>query len=355
MHRAKTFLFLTLFILTGVAHTQPLDDGLYATIYMGNEQIVFRLLHREAPMTVANFVGLAEGTITNVAFDKGRPFFDGSSFDRVVPGHVIQGGVPNSKKANAAGYSIPNEINKALSHNQPGMVGMANAGPHTNDNIFYITLGDRSYLDGDYTLFGRVICGHPENVAKDTRIDSIRITRVGSWAEAYQVDDAKLQRQISKVKRAVAEMAGNKAEFEAQYIAKTYPKTIKSASGWLYLVVEKGAGKKIEKLTTAKVRFTGTTPQGLAFMSDNQGETTWLDEGAPDGHFFKYIANQTKINPGLDEAILQMRKGARWIVILSPSFAYGNTGYYPKEKPGEKRFHFSPTTTLIYTVEVASK
>ena len=100
-------------------------------------------------MTVANFVGLAEGTIANSAFDPGRPFYDGSVYHRVVPGHVIQTGIPASDRARGPGYTFPNEIHARLSHNHAGALNMANSGPNTNSSQFCIMLGDRSYLDGD--------------------------------------------------------------------------------------------------------------------------------------------------------------------------------------------------------------
>ncbi|MCH7684453.1 MAG: peptidylprolyl isomerase, partial [Gemmatimonadetes bacterium] len=93
------------------------------------------------------------------AFPLGVPFFDGSRFQRVVPGHVIQGGGANSEVSTSSRTPIPNEIHPDLSHDHAGAVGMANGGPHTATNQFYITLGDRSYLDGDYAVFAEVVRG----------------------------------------------------------------------------------------------------------------------------------------------------------------------------------------------------
>ena len=86
------------------------------------------------PLTVANLVGLAEGTIANAAFHPGRPFFDGTIFHRVVPGHVIQTGIPQGGRARNTGYTFPNEIHARLNHGRAGMFDLANAGPHTNSS-----------------------------------------------------------------------------------------------------------------------------------------------------------------------------------------------------------------------------
>ena len=105
-----------------------LPDGLYAEIHTSKGTIVARLEPSKTPMTVANFVGLAEGTIANRAFDAGTPYYDGSVFHRVVPGHVIQAGAPdpNRSAARGPGYTFPNEIHADLSHDHAGALGMAN-------------------------------------------------------------------------------------------------------------------------------------------------------------------------------------------------------------------------------------
>jgi peptidylprolyl isomerase len=84
-------------------------DGIYAEIKTSKGLIVARLEADLTPMTVANFVGLAEGTIANGAFDPGRPFFDGTVYHRVVPGHVIQTGIPKSDRAKGPGYMFPRD------------------------------------------------------------------------------------------------------------------------------------------------------------------------------------------------------------------------------------------------------
>ncbi|RJQ57838.1 MAG: M28 family peptidase, partial [Stygiobacter sp.] len=135
-------------------------DGIYADITTASKgRITLALDYEHVPMTVANFVGLAEGTIKNDAIAEGNPYYSNIVWHRVVPTHVIQAGMPNpptgradtGKETEGPGYEFPNEIYSGLSHNKAGMLGMANAGPNTNGSQFYITLADRSYLDGNYT------------------------------------------------------------------------------------------------------------------------------------------------------------------------------------------------------------
>jgi len=178
-------------------------EGLYAELHTNKGLIVLSLAYEKTPMTVANFVGLAEGTLKNDALSEGVPYFDGSKFHRVVPGHVIQAGAPNTDGDNSLGYMFPNEIHPELSHNHAGILGMANGGPHTNGSQFYITLGDRSYLDGDYTVFGEVIEGMDVVFAiiQDDVIENIKIVRSGRIARQFSADTETFHNLMVQVQR----------------------------------------------------------------------------------------------------------------------------------------------------------
>ena len=112
------------------------------------DTFTIELLPQSAPETVNNFIFLAE-----------EGWFDGVTFHRVLPGFVAQTGDPTGTGAGTPGYFIPNEVDPELSHNQPGMVAMANSGVDRNGSQWYVTLGDVSRLDGGYTIFGRVTQG----------------------------------------------------------------------------------------------------------------------------------------------------------------------------------------------------
>ena len=176
-------------------------------------------------MTVANFVGLAEGTIANSAFDPGRPFFDGTVYHRVVPGHVIQTGIPQSDRAKGPGYTFPNEIDARLSHNHAGALNMANSGPNTNASQFCITLGDRSYLDGDFTVFGEVVEGMDVvmRIVQGDVVESVRIVRIGAKAQAFHPTTESFQAMVLAARQRVAEHVEKKRVAERDWIARNYP------------------------------------------------------------------------------------------------------------------------------------
>ncbi|MCA9949235.1 MAG: peptidylprolyl isomerase [Anaerolineales bacterium] len=143
-----------------------LEDGkrYTARVKMENgDEFLIELLPESAPETVNSFVFLAQ-----------EGWFDNVSFHRVIPGFVAQTGDPTGTGMGGPGYALPNEIDPDLTHAEKGMVAMANSGPDTNGSQWYVTLGDASFLDGGYTIFGRVIEGLDvvENItARDPSID----------------------------------------------------------------------------------------------------------------------------------------------------------------------------------------
>ncbi len=123
-------------------------------------RMVCKLYSQQAPATVANFVGLADGTKpwTNPVTKQkmvDKPLYNGTTFHRVIPGFMIQGGDPAGNGSGDPGYYVNDEISPDLSFDVPGRLAMANAGPNTNGSQFFITVAPQPSLDGHYTIFGQ--------------------------------------------------------------------------------------------------------------------------------------------------------------------------------------------------------
>jgi peptidyl-prolyl cis-trans isomerase A (cyclophilin A) len=137
--------------------------AVYADFVTSEGNFTIRLFDKEVPNTVANFVGLAEGTKewtdprTNQKSQ--QPYYDGIIFHRVIDGFMIQGGDPLGKGIGGPGYKFADEFHPSLRHSKPGILSMANAGPNTNGGQFFITLGPTPHLDNRHSVFGEVDSG----------------------------------------------------------------------------------------------------------------------------------------------------------------------------------------------------
>lgn len=177
-------------LLTSCSKTKSLDgypDGLYAVITTPKGQIVCKLSYKQVPMTVGNFVALAEGNMPNTHKGAGEPYFDGLTFHRVAPNFVIQGGDPLANGMGGPGYKFKDEFFPGLFHDKPGTLSMANAGPVTNGSQFFITHIATPHLNNRHSVFGYVVQGM-ETVNATQRgdvMESVRIYRNGSEAKAF--------------------------------------------------------------------------------------------------------------------------------------------------------------------------
>ena len=149
-----------------------------ATLHTNHGDIVINLFKDQAPKTVANFVGLAEGTKEYTDPESGRAttgnFYDGVIFHRVIDGFMIQGGDPLGTGTGGPGYTFADEFHPELQFNRPYLLAMANAGPGTNGSQFFITVGPTPHLNRKHTIFGEVA----DQASRDT-VDTIASVRTG--------------------------------------------------------------------------------------------------------------------------------------------------------------------------------
>ncbi|MBL7790259.1 MAG: peptidylprolyl isomerase [Chitinophagales bacterium] len=320
-------------ISTGVAPFEANKD-MIANIYTKKGIIKVGLEFVRAPMTVANFIGLAEGKMPNKHKPLGKPYYDGLKFHRVVENFMIQGGCPFGKGNGNPGYTFPDEFHEELSHDGPGILSMANSGKNTNGSQFFITHMKTEWLNGVHSIFGRVIEGQDvvNKITADDVIDSIRILR--NTSEAQNFDAVKVfngQKEIVNQK-ALAEL---KMKYEhhlaspmykafEEYAKKVYPQAVKTTSGLYYLKTTVTEDAQVAAGNIVKVHYKGMLTSGKVF-----------DESYSRKEPIQFPLGGGQVIAGWDEGIALLRKGEKATLIIPSYLAYGEKGVQGAIGPNE--------------------
>ena len=310
-----------------------MDNGIYAKISTPKGAITIKLEHEKAPMTVANFVGLAEGTVENTASEKGAPYYDGLTFHRVIADFMIQGGDPTGTGAGGPGYQFEDEIHPELTHDRPGTLSMANAGPATNGSQFFITHGPTSWLDGKHTVFGYVVEGQDtvDAVAQGDAMEKVEIIRVGADAEAWDAGSI-FTTARSKAEEAAKAAAEARAAAEADALKAYADGAQKTESGLMYLIKEEGNGPVPTVGQQVQVHYELKLVDGTVVDSSFQrGQPISINIGVG------------QVIPGWDEGILLLNEGAKATLVVPSDLGYG---------PAGAGGVIPPNATLIFDVEL---
>lgn len=328
-----------------------LPDGLYAEIETNKGTIIAELNYKKTPLTVANFVSLAEGKNTNVSENfKGKHFFDGLKFHRVISDFMIQTGDPLGTGSGDAGYKFSDEITD-LKHDGPGILSMANSGPGTNSSQFFITHKETPWLNGLHTVFGKVVQNGMEVVNKivqDDFIKSVKIIRNGKEAEAF--DAANVFEEQFKLK---AESAKKLKAPYVEMINNAKATGTKLASGLIYKIIQPGTGKKPSTGTEVNIEYAGFLEDGTLFDSSIKSvEEKFGKYNAQKDHQNGYspipfkIGTKEGLIPGFIEAIEQMSSGEKAVFVIPPQLGYGAQG------AGNV---IPPNATIIFELEMTEK
>jgi|Laugresu1bdmlbsd_1035121.scaffolds.fasta_scaffold05519_2 cyclophilin family peptidyl-prolyl cis-trans isomerase/FKBP-type peptidyl-prolyl cis-trans isomerase len=336
-------------------------DGLYALFETSKGDILIQLEMEKAPITVANFVALAEGTHPQAVAKKGEAFFDGLIFHRVIPQFMIQGGDPDGRGTGGPGYQFPDEFHPTLRHSGPGILSMANSGPGTNGSQFFITEIATPWLDDRHSVFGKVISGIEKvteiaNVERDPRdmpktpiTMKVKIIRQGKAAKEFdapKVFTEGVAGAQAKAAKAAEEAAAkgaaraadftwytnetvNSAEFEKKY-AEWVAKAESRADGLKVLVVTEGEGEPMVSGDEALVHYAGYLNNGKPFDSSvKEIAKAWGQynpQREPYEGFPVQCGNQGRVIKGWQEGLIGLKKGSHAKLIIPPALGYGEAG-----------------------------
>ncbi len=297
-----------------------LADGLYAKFETSKGEIITKLFYKKTPLTVCNFVSLAEGTKENNV-RKGKPYYDGLNFHRVIPNFMIQGGCPEGSGRGNPGYSFADEIDSTLKHNKPGILSMANSGPATNGSQFFITHKDTSWLDGKHTVFGETVSGMDvvNKIAKGDKIIKVTIVRQGADAKAFKTGEKAFKTLEKTAVARVVEKEKAKNAATLKKIKELYPKAKVDKNGIYYIIDKAGTGESPKNGQTAKVHYS------LKLLGGNRTIDSSYDRNQP----FTFQVGKGRVIKAWDRTLLEMKVGEKRTMIAPPTMAYGSRAMGP--------------------------
>lgn len=317
-----------------------LPEGLYAEMETAKGTILLKLYYKETPITVANFITLAEGKNQFVNEEyKGKKLFDGLKFHRVLENFMIQGGDPLGNGSGDTGYKFKDEITNAT-FDKEGLLAMANSGPNTNSSQFFITHLKTPWLDGKHTIFGEVIQKGMEVVnaiKQDDAINKVTILRIGEDAKKFNAvkvfDDyfsksAKKDSETSKLE--IEKVAQNIREKLALFTTKKAEAT-KSPTGLLYYIDGEGVAAKNGQ--EVNVNYAGYLESGTLFdtsdaeLAKSMGK---YDEQRAQQSGYRTIpytiGSKGQMIAGFEEGLSKLKIGQKAILFIPSNLAYGVNG-----------------------------
>ncbi len=361
----NTYLLLSaiLLLITGCKTSQytHLGDGIFADIKTNKGDIIVKLEHDKTPVTVANFISLAEGTSPFVSEQyKEKRYYDGLTFHRVMKDFMIQGGDPTATGSGNPGYRFKDEFVDSLRHDKAGILSMANGGPKTNGSQFFITLKETPWLNDVHTVFGEVIegmavvdsIGVTKTAAKDKPVvdvvmNSVEIIRNGK--EAKNFDAVKIMSDYFAEEEAqIAAMKKMKEDFAAEI--STQKNSVEALpSGLKILVLNAGTGDKPKVGQKVLVNYAGYLEDGSMFDSNKEdvarNYNVYDEERKAGGGYEPYpmdFSPDARLIPGFKEGLMAMKVGDKVRLFVPPHLGYGQQGSGP----------IPPNANMVFDLEI---
>ena len=377
----RTIQFFALFVLLTAAACQDkypdLKDGLYAEIITNKGTMVIDLDYKKAPITVANFVSLAEGTNTLVdSVYKGKKYYNGLTFHRIIDEFMIQGGDPTGTGSGSPGYKFNNEISPDLKHDKVGTISMANSGPNTNGSQFFITEKETPFLDGSYNVFGYLALGEDvlhtlagvettkpgDKPVEPVVMNEVNIIRKGKeakdfdapkvfedhFAEAEKAEKERIAKMEEEMRIKAEKSAA--AAIETKKLLDDYESKSKTlASGLKMYKITSTNNEKPKEGDFVNVNYEGYFTDGKLFDSNIQevAETNGMfDQRRADAKMYAPTKMQIKADAqliaGFKEALKQLKVGEKAFFYMPSHLAYGERG----------RAGIPPNSDLTFILEI---
>lgn len=317
-------LLMLVFTFASCNEYSDLEDGLYAEFKTNEGDFTLQLFYDKKPVTVGNFVALAEGNHPDADEKyKGKPFYNGLTFHRIIEDFMIQGGDPEGTGQGSAGYKFGDEFDASLTHDK-GVISMANSGPDTNGSQFFITVAPTKHLDGKHSIFGKIVEGKDvlDSIGKvettkpgdkpksEVIMEKVNIIRVGKDAKDFDAPEAYKggMEAIKKEKDAAKDKVKKR-------ISELESKMQETDSGLKYYIEEENPeGKQAVAEKNVRVHYAGYLTDGTKFDSS-------FDRGEP----ITFPLGAGRVIKGWDEGVQLLKTGETAHLLIPSDIAYGSS------------------------------
>ena len=337
MNLKKYFLIILIINFSCNMSQKNNNDTIYASIETSKGIIKTQLFFNLTPVTVANFISLAEGENKEVSEQyKGKKYYNGITFHRVIPDFMIQGGDPTGTGSGSPGYNFKDEFVDELKHDSAGILSMANAGPGTNGSQFFITHKETPWLDGAHTVFGNVVEGQDivDKIEQGDSIINIEIIRQGNSAKKFNApkiftnhfkEEEKRKKEkekaLEKLKKDVSKIHSDLKE-----------KSTETETGLKFFINEKGDGDMVDENKVILTHY------AVYFEDGNLLDTSILEIAEKFNMFDNRRAQAGGYSPieakvgakdmmiqGFKEGLKLLKTGDKATLFLPYYLAYGET------------------------------
>lgn len=328
--------FLGLILISFSAIAQQ-KEGIFAHIDTEKGEIVIELTYDKTPVTVANFILLADGTNKYVDEKfKGKKYYDGLNFHRVIKDFMIQGGDPNGNGSGNPGYLFDDEFVDELKHNRAGTLSMANRGPATNGSQFFITHTATPHLDGKHTVFGYVTEGQDvvDAIEQNDKINTINFEFIGKSAKKFKAK--KVFDHYMKSKEKAEKQKQKKFKENAKRFAEAKEKAFSTDEGVKIFIYEKGSGEKPQKGDEIVIDYSGFLEDGTLFDSsieqvaeENFSLNTAKQKAGAYQPLPYTIGGYQNMIKGFDAAVNYLDYGDKALIFIPAELGYGKRAMGP--------------------------
>ena len=337
MNLKKYFLIILIINFSCNMSQKNNNDTIYASIETSKGIIKTQLFFNLTPVTVANFISLAEGENKEVSEQyKGKKYYNGITFHRVIPDFMIQGGDPTGTGSGSPGYNFKDEFVDELKHDSAGILSMANAGPGTNGSQFFITHKETPWLDGAHTVFGNVVEGQDivDKIEQGDSIINIEIIRQGNSAKKFNAPKIFTNHfKEEKKRKKEKEKALEKLKKDVSKIhSDLKKKSTETETGLKFFINERGDGDMVDENKVILTHY------AVYFEDGNLLDTSILEVAEKFNMFDNRRAQAGGYSPieakvgakdmmiqGFKEGLKLLKTGDKATLFLPYYLAYGET------------------------------